>query len=118
VTCLVANIAEALDAEACRTFWVRRLHPAGPACVSCGCSLAGRQAETFSAGGRVHCRNCGAWLTYRTGTPLAGLALDDRQLAVIVTLARLNVPARQIAQAAGCSDDTVRRTIRRLTGGM
>jgi transposase-like protein len=105
--CAVVSGIEALDEVACRAFWVRRLHPAGPHCPDCRVALDGRQAETFAAGGRVHCNSCGRWFTYRTGTLFTGTTLNDRQLFLLILLIANNCPASSIAASCRLSEDTV-----------
>lgn len=112
--CVVAASLENLDLAACRSFWVRRLHPAGPHCPACRVALDGRQAETFRDGGRVHCNSCARWFTYRTGTLLQGTIADDRQLYLVAMLTSLDCQAARIAAVCRLSIDTVRAWQRRF----
>lgn len=114
MVCAVSGGIEMLDAEECRLFWIRRLHPSGGVCPSCRVAIDGRQAETFRTGGRVHCNSCGRWYGYRTGTPLSGTTLDDRQLFLLVYLASLGCNAQSIATACQVSTDTVDRWLRQF----
>lgn len=104
----LAHGLEMLDPEACRTFLIRNLFQSGPICTGCGVSFIGRQAETFNAGGRVHCNSCGQWVTYRTGTPLHGSTLDDRQIFLLAHLTSLSCPINSISEACRVTDQTVR----------
>lgn len=112
--CAVAGGLDLLKAPDCLAFWVRRLHPAGGRCPDCGVSLDGRQAETFGAGGRVHCNSCGRWFSYRTGTILAGSTADDCQLFLLAYLTGLLCSVQDIAAACRLSKDTVRAWQRRF----
>jgi len=103
-----------LDQDACRAFWIRRLHPHGPTCPDCKVSLDGRQAETFNSGGRVHCNSCDRWFSYRTGTIIHGLKGDDRQVYLLVMLTEAGCSSRFISIAARFSIDTVRSWQRRF----
>lgn len=103
-----------LDTIACRSFLIRRLHPAGPRCPDCGTSPTGLQSEAFNAGGRVHCRSCGRWFSWRTGSILQGSTLDERQLYLVVFLTSAGCPVSTITEASGLPDRTVRDWQHRL----
>ena len=115
--CAALSSVRMIDMAECRAFWIRRLHPAGPACPDCGVSLDGRQAETFKAGGRVRCNSCGRFFTYRTGTVLHGANADDRQLYLVAFLTASECSPRAIALATGLSTETVREWQGRFKGG-
>lgn len=112
----IAIRPEILDEEACRTWAIRRMHPAGPICPRCRVSPSGRQAETFAGGGRIHCNSCGAWYTARTGTSLEGSTLDWRQFRLLVIMIANGRPVTETADLCGVSSDTVRVWRRRLQG--
>ena len=111
----IADITKYLDESACRRFWTKALRPDGSRCPHCGAALNGRQVSSLAAGRRVHCRDCGRWSHYRTGTVLSNSAADDRQLFVVAYLLRMGLPVRVIAAASGVSDDTVYRWRKTLT---
>jgi transposase-like protein len=77
-------------------------------------AVSGRQAETFSAGGRVCCNSCERWYTYRTGTPFQGSPADDGQIYLFALLTAADCPAAVIAEACRLSVDTIRAWQRRL----
>ncbi|MGD0585567.1 MAG: hypothetical protein ABSA86_07295 [Oryzomonas sp.] len=105
-----------LDATACRAWWLRRLHPAGPACPACGVALCGVSTETWASDGLVHCRSCGKCFDNRTGTPLCGTHIDWRQLTLLATLLAGGMKPSRIAVHCRISVDTVHRITRRIMG--
>ncbi len=114
--CALTAAPELLDPVAARAFLQRRWHPDGPRCPDCGTAFEGRQADTFGAGGRVHCNDCGRWATYRVGTPLHGSVAEDRQVVLLTLLTAAGCAVPVIAQACRLSPDTVRAWQRRLAG--
>lgn len=113
--CAIAAGQELLDPNSCRAFLVRRMHPGGPRCPGCGVSLVGQQGETFIAGGRVHCHDCGRWFTYRTGTPFQGTVASDQQLCLFALLCASGCSVPAIAEACRLSQDTIRRLRHRVS---
>lgn len=114
ISCLSLVAVELLDAGACRAWWLRRLHPAGPVCPSCKVAVQGRRAETWSNGGRLHCKSCGKWFDNRTGTPVDTCRADWRQLTVIASLLPAGVAVPIVAQICKLSQHTVRNAAERL----
>lgn len=104
--CAIAASLDVLDKAAIRSFFIRRLHPAGAHCPYCGIAAVGRQVETYSAGGRLRCNSCHRWYTYRTGTPLNEVKTDDRQVYLLVMLTAAGCPAEIIADVCQLSDLT------------
>ncbi|MCK4620695.1 MAG: transposase [Desulfuromonadales bacterium] len=94
-----------IDADGCRAFLVRRLHPGGGRCPHCGVSLDGRQAESFAAGGRIRCNSCKRWSTWRTGTLFHRAALDERQLFLLLMLTSLHCSIDDISAVCRLSPD-------------
>jgi len=77
-------------------------------------SLDGRQAESFKAGGRVHCNSCSRWFGWRTGTLLQGSIADERRLFLLALLTGVRAPEFEIAAACRLSIETVRAWQRRF----
>jgi hypothetical protein len=120
--CLISCIADSalalLDENACRAWWLRRLHPAGPCCPVCGVSITGSSVETWAADGLIRCPNCGKWFDNKTGTTLCGVHADWRQLTLLVSLNSAHVKLPIIARCCQISAGTVQRILRdRLFGG-
>lgn len=118
ITCIANQAIDLLDQNACRAWWLRRLHPAGAMCPACGVSLPATSTGTWADGGLVNCRDCGKWYDYKTGTPLCGLHLSWQQLTLFVTLFQLGLKTSQLARYCQISDDTVRRLVKRLGVGL
>jgi transposase-like protein len=117
VSCAIENLHQRLDAGQCRTWWMRRLHPAGPICPDCRTSAVDHDAERFRAGLAVVCDGCGRRYSWRTGTMFEGRATaDERQVYVVAALSIIGVATKTIAQAAGMSTDSVLRWQRRMQG--
>lgn len=113
--CAIAAALGLMDADSCRTFLIRRLHPGGPCCPDCGISLVGRQGESFLAGGRVRCRDCGRWFTYRTGTPFQGSLASDQQLCLFALLCAAGCSIWTIAAACHVTEEAILALHRRLS---
>jgi transposase-like protein len=114
MNCAVMSVPGVLDASACRSFWFRRLHPAGPTCPYCRVTLVGQQAETFRAGGRVRCNDCNGWSTYRTNTLLHNSKINDCHLFLLAFLTATSCQVPDIAIATSLTTDTVRAWQRRF----
>ena len=114
ISCLAEGALNMLDGEACRTWWLRRLHPAGAACPKCGVAVTGQRAETWRADGRLRCRDCGKWFDNRTGTPLDTIRADWKQLTVIASMVPAGMRPIVVGRICRISDDTVRRIAKRL----
>jgi len=117
VKCAIAAGVDLLNPDFCRVFLMRRLHPVGGCCPVCRLSLYGLQNETFKAGGRVHCNDCGRWFTWRTDSILQGSTADERQIFLLVFLTSLQTPVLEISAACQLSTDTVRVWQRRFREG-
>lgn len=114
--CLFAGFAGKLDVSVCRSWWLRRLHPAGPLCPQCHTSPSGRQAETWADDGRVWCRSCGRWYNNRSGTLLEACKLDWRKLFALAVLISADLPVVKIASMTGIAESTVHEWQRRFRG--
>jgi transposase-like protein len=111
----VAIDYEVLDGQLCRDFWRKTFCPEGAVCPRCHVSLSDQQQLTWRDGGKVHCRSCGKWFTWRTGTPFANMVTDERQLYLLAAMrSSSKYSTAEIAAACGMSADTVRAWIRRL----
>lgn len=117
LACLVELGEEMIDETAARAWWIRRLHPSGPRCPSCGFVLVGRQAETFAGGGRVQCGGCSTFLTARTGTILNGSHASWRQMLLLVLLSSTGASVFEVAKACRMSVETVISWQRRFLEG-
>lgn len=114
ISCIADSALALLDEKSCRAWWLRRLHPAGTVCPSCGTSIADARTEAWAEGRLIRCRDCGKFFDNRTGTELSGVHADWKQLTLFVTLLSVRMPAAQIARLCRISDDTVRRLARRF----
>ena len=97
-----------LDAEVCRQWILKRLHPAGAFCPCCGSSLAGRQATRFWQDRPVCCTECGKTFTARTGTILAGKNLTYQEIILMAYLMARGDSNTEIAEIIGCNRETIR----------
>lgn len=116
ITCLADSALAMLDEKACRSWWLRRLHPAGPVCPQCGVSVTGQSAETWANDGLVRCRDCGKWHDCKTGTLICGLHMSWQQLFLYIVMASRKDRTAEIARWCKISDDTVRRLAKRFGG--
>ena len=107
VKCAASVAIDMIDADSCRAFLVRQVHPVLGLCPHCFEPMNGRQTRSFVAGGRVRCSSCTRWFTWRTGTLFHRSPLDDRQLFFLLMLTSLHCSIKNIAIACRLSlDDT------------
>jgi transposase-like protein len=101
--------ARFLDADACRSWILARLHPAGPACPHCRQPLADdRRIGRWNAGQRIQCANCSRFFTSTTRTLLAGKHGDPATVFLLAVLIGLDVRNDQAARVIGCDPETIR----------
>lgn len=112
--CAVNAAVDLVNEEECRRFLVRRFHPAGAHCPHCGVVLPTAAADRFAEGGRLHCRDCGRWFTWTTGTVIEDSKLDVRQLVLLILLTFCHASAESIALATRLTPQSVRSWRRRL----
>ncbi len=103
-----SNVTDFFDENRCREWVFSVLHPAGPRCASCGAELFGSAKETFLAGRRASCGQCGARFTALSGTPLLGVHFDFRQMALFLILHSTGMKLTKVAAILGCSPETAR----------
>lgn len=111
--CAIVASPAVIDQAACRAFLVRHLHPSGAHCPYCRVAVIGPRAETFAAGGRIHCNSCSRWFTYRTGTPLHDLKSDDGQVYLLLMLTAAGCAPKIIADLCRLSDVSTVASIQR-----
>ncbi len=97
-----------LDDEVCRQWILKRLHPAGAFCPSCGSGMQGRASDRFWQGRPVTCAGCDKDFTARTGTILAGKNLSYREIILVAYLMARGDSNTDIAETVGCNRETVR----------
>jgi len=107
-----------IDEGAAREWFLRQMHPDGPACPGCGSrDLSDRQRISFEHGGRVRCAVCDRFFTNRTGTIFEGSAITWENLYLLLALVGLGWSFERVALCVGVHRDTVRRWIKRIEGG-
>ena len=100
--------ANFLDADVCRQWILRRLHPAGAFCPRCGVRLAAHAADRFWQGRRFTCRSCGSDATAKTATILAGKNLSYQEIVLMAWLMADGKSNSEIAGVIKCNRETVR----------
>lgn len=110
----LASAVHLLDPAACRKWLIEEHYPAGPRCPACGGEPSAAQAAAFALGRRVHCRPCGRWYTYRTGTPLQATGLSDAEVILFLLLQAAGARTAAMAEACHTSRESIRRWRRRL----
>lgn len=114
---LSAFSARFLDAEACRSWILARLHPAGQACPYCRRPIDDhRRLVRWNAGERIQCADCGRFFTATTGTILAGKHFDPAGVYLLAVLVGLGVDNHHAAAILQCSPETVRLWRHRFEG--
>ncbi|MBA2881816.1 hypothetical protein HNR65_002147 [Desulfosalsimonas propionicica] len=97
-----------LDADVCRQWILRRLHPDGAFCPCCGSGLTGTALGRFWQSRTVTCRSCGRDFTARTGTILAGKNLSYQEIVLMAWLMARGDSNSEISEIIGCNRETVR----------
>lgn len=113
IPCILSD-SQLLNVSACRAWWLRRLHPAGPHCPQCGVAVTGRRSESWANDMRLHCAYCGKWFGNRTGTELEDCKSSWQTMTHMLLLLSARVPVIDVAQATRLSENTVRRWRSRL----
>jgi transposase-like protein len=104
-----------LDADVCRKFVFKYLHPEGARCPECGAGLDETKSSRFWQGKAVKCRQCGKTFTIRTGTALAGKGLSVQEIVLMLWLLSRGETDIRIAKIVGCNRETVRLWRRKTT---
>lgn len=112
--CTIDAVPEMLNQEACRRWWLRRLHPAGPSCPHCGVTVVGPRAETWRNDGQIRCSSCRHYFTNRTSTPMQGSTANWAQLYLVALFTAYRLPLAVIVAICGLSENTVRAWQRRF----
>ncbi len=95
-----------LDESACRRLVLRLIRSEHPTCPACGTILDDHRVGRLFDGKPVDCC-CGVQSSGRTGTILEGSTISDRQLVLMLTMMFWDFSAPEIAQAVGCSKQSV-----------
>jgi transposase-like protein len=104
-----------LDAPRVRAWIVAHLHQGGPGCPFCGVRIThAKPVQSWAAGRRLRCPDCGHFFTAFTGTFLAESKLSLAQFYVMALLLALRVPDADIARIISRTDETVRAWRRRF----
>jgi transposase-like protein len=108
------GIVAVLEENACRDWWLKRLHPDGACCPGCKQALTTRVVESWRMDATVKCTGCGTWFNNRTGTVLSSLQGSWQQLLLFLALWENRAPSAVIAKSCEMSVDTVARLKSRL----
>ncbi|MBJ6798632.1 IS1 family transposase [Geomonas propionica] len=97
---------DVLDEDACRAWFLRKLHLHGAHCPECGREVVSeRKLATFWGLGRVKCsdESCNKTFSALTGTVLSGLGIEFRALYLLLFMAGCGVNVNRIAPQLGIS---------------
>ncbi len=98
-----------LDADRCRDWLLRRLHPRGPACPACGCPPVSKaKLAAFYAGRRLRCARCGRFYSATSGTLLEGAKVSPAQVVLLALCQALEIPLPTTAALCGVNANTIR----------
>ena len=76
---------EMLDEDACRNWFLKKIHANGVHCPECGREItSARKLETFWAMRRTSCPHCGRSLSALTGTALNKITIEFRALYLLL----------------------------------
>jgi len=106
--------ADFLSEGYCRTWVLKRMHPAGAFCPRCRRALTGTTMNRFWEGQRVRCSFCRKKFTALTGTYLTRTHMSYRQIVLIAVFVGYGMPVRTIAEKAGVNKGTVMNWKRKL----
>jgi transposase-like protein len=105
-----------LDATRVRAWIFGRLHSGVcPECPFCGVQITHQKpVQSWAAGRRLRCPDCGRYFTALTGTFLADSKLSLEQFYIMALLLALRVPDAGIARVISRTEETVRAWRRRF----
>lgn len=99
---------EFLDAEKCRSWILKKLHPRGSFCPHCGTPLSGNAVLTFWQNKPTRCQACEKTFTARTGTILSGKKLSFQEIILMSFLMAYGAGNIEISMVLKCTRETVR----------
>jgi transposase-like protein len=95
---------EMLNEEACRDWFLRKLHPDGARCPKCGQEITSeKKANSYWDMKRVSCLACGRSFSAVTGTSLHKIGIEFRALYLLLFLVTHGVRVNRIAANLGIS---------------
>ena len=99
-----------LNAEFCREWVLRKIHPAGVVCPGCSEKIQDKQRTVkFWNGERLSCGFCGKKFTALTGTFLSGTRMNFEEIICLVIMLKTGAVTFDIANKLGCDVTTVRK---------
>ena len=97
------------NADRCRDWLLRQLHPDGPACPACQSQpLSNAQLAAFYSGRRLQCSQCGRFYSATSGTLLESAKLSPAQLVMLAFCQALDMHTITTARLCGVNPNTVR----------
>lgn len=96
---------EMLNEEACRDWFLRKLHPEGARCPECGHEIISeKKASSFWELKRVTCLACGRTFSAVTGTSLHKIGIEFRALYLLLFMVAHGIRVNKIAAQLGISN--------------
>lgn len=93
-----------LDEDACRDWFLRKIHAAGVRCPGCkGEITSERKLQTFWAMRRVACPFCSRSFSAVTGTALNGIGIEFRALYLLLFMVAHGAHVNNISKQLGIS---------------
>lgn len=93
-----------LDEEACRAWFLRKIHPGGVFCPGCRTEITSeRKLKRFFGMLRVSCPTCSKNFSAVTGTALNGIGVEFRALYILLFMLKHGAKANTIAKQLGMS---------------
>lgn len=95
---------EMLDEEACRAWFLRRIHSGGVFCPGCCQEVTGeKKLKAFWAMRRTTCPACGRTFSAVTGTALHGIGIEFRALYLLLFMIGRGVSVNKVRRQIGIS---------------
>lgn len=95
---------EMLNEDACRDWFLRKLHPEGARCPKCGVEITSeKKTRSFWEMKRVGCLSCGRTFSAVTGTPLHKIGIEFRVLYLLLFMVSHGVRPNKMASQLGIS---------------
>jgi transposase-like protein len=95
---------EMLNEDACRDWFLRKIHSDGIFCPYCHEAIASeRLLKTFWSMKRIHCPGCGRTFSAVTGTVLNGIGIEFRALYLLLFMIGCGVSVNKVKRQIGIS---------------
>jgi len=110
---------ETLNEEACRDWFLARLHPGGAFCPECRTEITSPKVlARFWSMGRVACHapNCNRSFSAVTGTALNGVGIEFRALYLLLLMIGCGVSVNKVARQLGISNGAAYAWARKAKG--